>query len=173
MDPGSAQDPWQREDSWQQSQARTTEGKKLCTEDPRERDPSERIGTAVATAHASMTTMAGGLQLSAEAGAIVAAIHGATTSRLDQIQGQMTPMLDQLQGQIGILAGQMPNLQTDVGCLKTDVGSLMSEVGQLGDKVQRQDQRMTEVEREIKELKAGRRAGTGAASSPASSEVIR
>ena len=66
---------------------------------------------------------------------------------------------------MGVRAGQMTTLQTGVGSLKP-------EVGRLGDKVHQHDQLMMEVEREITEQKAGNRAGTGAASSPASFDVL-
>ena len=73
------------------------------------------------------------------------------------INGALAPRLDGLQGQVGMLAGQMT--------------SLKSEVVQLGAQVQHQDQRMTEVERQIRDITAGRSAGTGAASNPASSDA--
>ena len=50
---------------------------------------------------------------------------------LAAINGIMVPRFDPFQGQIGLLAGQMTTLQT--------------EVGQLGDEVRQQDQWMTEV----------------------------
>ena len=81
---------------------------------------------------------------SVEAGATVAAMNGALTQRLDGIQGQM-----------GMLAGQTT--------------SLNSEVAQLGAQVHHHDQRMTEVERQLREITAGRGTGSGAALSIESS----
>ena len=93
-----------------------------------------------------MGTVTTGMQLSAEAGSVVATINGALALSLDGIQGQME-----------MLAGQMT--------------SLKSEVMQLGAQVQHQDQWMTEVERQLKDTTAGRSAGTGVASSTGSSEA--
>ena len=94
-----------------------------------------------------MATVTTGMQLSVEAGSIVTAINGALASRLDGIQGQM-----------GMLAEQMTSLKT--------------EVVQLSAQVQHQDQRMTEVERQLHDITAGRSAGTRGASSTASSEAF-
>ena len=92
-----------------------------------------------------MTPAAPGLQLSSEANAIVTAISGALAPRLDGIQGQM-----------GMLAGQLM--------------SLKSEVVQLGAQVQHHDQRMSEFERQQRDITAGMCPGSDPASSAASLE---
>ena len=147
-----AQDPWLQDDPWSwrsgaESSASSTESKKHCTEDLREQ--TDRSATtavvAVQTPRNTMTPAAHVMQLSSEASATVAAINGASAPRLDGIQGQM-----------GLLAGQMT--------------SLKSEVAQLGAQVQHHDQRMNEVERQLRDVTAGRFFGLGAASSAASSE---
>ena len=75
----------------------------------------------------------------------MAAINGALALRLDGIQGQM-----------GMLAGHMTSLKSDVV--------------QLSAQVQHHDQRMSEFGRQLKDITAGRSTGSGAASSAASSE---
>ena len=57
------------------------------------------------------------------------------------INGDLAPRLDGIQGQMGMLAGQMTSWKTDVV--------------QLSAQGQHQDQRMTEVERQLKDLRAG------------------
>ena len=126
------------------SPARSTEVKKHCMDDLREQ--ADRVTSVLVSAHAQCTTMVAvstGMQLSAEAGSSVAAINGTLPPRLDGIQR--------------MLAGQMT--------------SLKSEVVQLGAQVQHQDQRMTEVERQLKDIAVGRSEGTGGASSTVSSEA--
>ena len=71
------------------------------------------------------------MQLSAEPSAIVAAISGALALRLDGIQGQM-----------GMLAGHMTNLK--------------SEVAQLGQHIQHH----YEVERQLRDITGGRCPGS-------------
>ena len=80
----SAQDPWLQEDPWSrrpgaESSGRSTDSKKHCTEDLRER--ADRAATStlavVQPPCNTMTTVAPGLQLSSVAKAIVAAIDGA------------------------------------------------------------------------------------------------
>ena len=63
------------------------------------------------------------------------------------IHGVLAPRFDGLQGQLGMLARQMTSLKTGVG--------------QLSAQVQHEDQRMTEVERQIRDITAGKSAGTG------------
>ena len=92
-----------------------------------------------------MTPVAPALELSSEAPAIVAAISGAVAPRLDGIQGQME-----------MLAGQMT--------------SLKSVVVQLGAQAQHHDQRMSEVEGQLRDITAGGYTGSGAAPSAAFSE---
>ena len=64
--------------------------------------------------------------------------------------------LDGIQGQMEMLAGQMMSLKSDVVHLSAQV--------------QHHDQRMSDFERQLKDVTAGRSTGSGAASSPASSE---
>ena len=92
-----------------------------------------------------MKPVAPGLQLSSEANAIVAAIGGALAPRLDGIQGQM-----------GMVAGQMTSPKSDVVPLSAQE--------------QHHDQGMSEFDRQLKDITAGRSTGSGAASSAASSE---
>ena len=94
-----------------------------------------------------MTLVASPLQLSSEANAIVAAINGTLATRLDGLQVQM-----------GMLAGQMTSLKTDV-------------VQMSAQKRNSTTKRMSEFERQLKDITAGRSCGSGAASSAASSEL--
>ena len=103
----SAQDPWLQEDPWSrrpgvESAGRSTDSKKNTVQRiyvskliDRQHPPLWPCNT--------MTPVAPALQLSSEANAIVAAINGALAPRLDGIQGQM-----------GLLAGQMTSLKSDV-----------------------------------------------------------
>ena len=55
-------------------------------------------------------------------------------------------------------------------CWRGQMTSLKSDVVQLGAQVQHHDQRMSEFERQLKDITPGRSTGSGAASSAASSE---
>ena len=92
----------------------------------------------------SMTPVAPPLQLSSEANATVAAING-----------DLAPRLHGLQAQMEMLVGQMTSLKTDVV--------------QLSVQVHQHDQRMSDFERQLKDITAGRSSGSGAASSATSS----
>ena len=149
-DPESAQDSWLQEDPWSrrsgaQSSISSTESEKHCTQDLREQADRSTTSALVAVQApcGAMTPVAPPLRVSSEANAIVAAIDGALAPRLDGIQGQME-----------MLAGQRT--------------SLKSEVVQLGAEVQHHDQRMSEFERQLKDITAGRCTGSG--TSAASSE---
>ena len=146
----SAQDPWQEEgqDPCSGKSASTssagpghkrspTASKKRCAEYLREQTDRS---TAIVAIPAPTTAMTPVLQLSAEANAIVAAIHGALAQRLEGSQGRM-----------GMLGGQMT--------------SLKAEVNQLGALAQHHDQSMNDGERQLREIAVGRGAGAGATSS--------
>ena len=99
--------------------------RKHSTEYLREQADRSATSSTVAVVQApcnTMTPVAPGLQLSSEANAIVAAISGALAPRLDGTQEQM-----------GMLAGQMTSLKSDVVRLSAQV--------------QHHDQRMSEFER--------------------------
>ena len=122
--------------------------KKHCTDDLREQADRSATSSALAVVQApgnTLTSVAAPLQLSLEANAIVAAVNGALALRLDGIQGLM-----------GMLAGQMSSLKTDVV--------------QLSVQVQQHDQRMSDFDRQLNDTTAGRSCGSGTASSAASSE---
>ena len=134
----SAQDPWLQEGPWSrrpgaESSGSSTDSKKHCAEDLREQAdrPATSTLVVVQAPGITMTPVAPGLRLSSEANAIVAAIKGALSPRLHGIQGQM-----------GMLAGPMTSFKSDVV--------------QLSAQVQRQYQRMSEFERQLKDITAGR-----------------
>ena len=125
--------------------------KKHCKEDLREQAERSATSSTLAVVQApchAMTPVASVLQLSFEANAIVAAINGGLTPRLDGIQ--------EPREQMGMLAGQMTSLKSDVV--------------QMSAQVQQHDQMMSEFERQLKDITAGRSVRSGAASSAASSE---
>ena len=72
------------------------------------------------------------------------------------INGDLAPRLDGIQGQMVMLVGQMTNLKTDVV--------------QISVQVHQHDQKMSDFERQLKDITAGRSSRWGAASSAASSE---
>ena len=113
-DPLLQEDPWSRRPRAESSQS-STDSKKHCAEDLREQADRSAVQAPCNT----MTPVAHGLQLSSEENAIVAAINGALAPRLDGIEGQM-----------GMLAGQLTSLKSDVV--------------QLSAQVQHHDQRMSE-----------------------------
>ena len=150
----SAQDPWLQADPWSrrpgvESSGISTDSKKHFAENLREQADRSATSSTLDVVQApcnTMTPVAPGSQLSSEANAIVAAINGSLAPRLDGIQGQM-----------GMVATQMTRLKSDVV--------------QLSAQVQHHDKRMSEFERQLKDITAGRSTGSGAASSAASAEL--
>ena len=136
------------EDQEVESAGSSTDSNKDCTEDLREQADGSATSSSLAVVQAlciTMTLVAPVAQFSSEANAIVAAINVALAPRLDGIQGQM-----------GMLAGHMTSLKPDVG--------------QLSAQRQHHDERMSEFEKQLKDITAGISAGSGTVSSAASSE---
>ena len=140
-----ARNPWSRRPGVESSGGSIDSKKTLCNGPTRTSLSATSTVAVVQVCCNTMTPVAPVLQLSSEANAIMAAINAALAPRLDGIQGQM-----------GMLAGQMTSLKSDVV--------------QLSAQVQHRDWRMSQFERQLKEITAGSSTGSGAASSAASSE---
>ena len=147
-DPESAEDPWRQDDPWSrrpgaEGSASSTESKKHGTEELRAQTDNNS-SVAVQAPCNTMTPAAPVMQISAEASAIVAAIDGALAPRWDP-------------GTDGNASGANDELENR-GC---SIGSTGSTI---------MTKRMSEVERQLRDITAGRCFGSAAASSAASSE---
>ena len=145
----SAQDPWKIEDPWSRRPGVESAG---SSTDSKNTVPKICVSKPTDLQHVvqalgdTVTFVAPPLQLSTEANATVAAINGALAPRFDGIQGQMV-----------MLAGQMTSLKADLV--------------QLSAQLQQHDQTMSDFERQLKDVTAGRSCGSGSASSAASCEL--